>query len=170
MEEFVVSPPNTLLYIIAGILVVGLASVLLHRGDRRKKITALAVLIVVSAGLLLFLYRPTRIEVDADGVAISGRITEEFTWSQVESALFEPNLPVSEWRPTVRQVGAAIGSYRTGRFLLSNGNPAQLAMERDDSTVILRTADTTYLLAPPDVEALAQAINSYRTIGEEGND
>lgn len=167
MEEFVVSPPNTLLYIIVGILVVGVTSVLLKRGDRRKKITGLVILVVVSGALLLFLYRPIRIEVDADGVAISGRINEELAWSRVESALFEPNLPASEWRPTVRQVGAAIGSYRTGRFLLSNGESAQLAMERADATVVLRTAETTYLLAPPDVEALAQAIDQYRVIEGE---
>jgi hypothetical protein len=166
MEEFVVSPPNTLLYIVAGILVLGLASTFLKRGDRKKKLSALVTLVVIAAALVGFLYRPIRITVDPEGISISGRLSRDLAWSQVNSALFEPNLPDSQWRPTVRQMGAAVGSYRTGRFLLSNSEPARVAMEREDATVIIQTADETLLLAPANVEELAAAIGRYRIIGE----
>ncbi len=170
MEEFAVSPPNALLYLLAGIVGIGLLSLLVKRGERRKKLSAVAILVVISVVLGVWLYRPITITVDEQGISTSGRLAFEFAWEEVDSALFEPNLPTSEWRPTVRRLGAAIGSYRTGRFLLSNGESAQVVMEREDATVIVRANESTYLLAPGDVEKLAEAIDQYRTIGGSPND
>jgi hypothetical protein len=81
------------------------------------------------------------------------------TWDEVDHAFLETDLPSSEFRPTVRTRGAAVGEYRTGRFMLSNGLPARVLMERSDAAIVLVTDDLTYLFAPEEIDGLADAVN-----------
>jgi hypothetical protein len=118
-------------------------------------ITVLAVGVVV-----VIFYRPMTITVNREGISFT-RATD-LRWEEVDSAVFEPNLPNSPFRPTVRTRGIAIGEFRTGRFLLSNGDRAQVFMEQSDSAVVLRTESLTYVLAPVDAAALAEAVDTYR--------
>lgn len=166
MKEFVLSPPPAILYFTAGVLAVVVLIVLLKKGELAKKAIGLGIAVVVLGLVVLIFYRPTTITVDSEGIAIRGPGGTELAWSEVESAVYEPNLPTSPFRPTVRTRGIAIGEYRAGLFLLSNGNRARVSMEQPDSAVVLRTTDLTYLLAPEDVAGLAAAINEYRTYDE----
>ena len=117
---------------------------------------------VVLAALLIVLYRPVTLTVSPDGITTSGINPIELSWGEVSSAVFEPNLRTSEYRPTVRTRGVALGDYRTGRFLLSNGDSARVFMERLDRAVVVVTGELTYLFAPEEVEELAAAVDRYR--------
>jgi hypothetical protein len=141
-------------------------TVLLRKGERRRKITAVVIAVIVAGALLLVLYRPVTLTVGPEGVTTSGINSIDLSWNEISQAYLESNLPRSEYRPTVRTRGAAIGQYRTGRFLLSNGDSARVFMERSDAAVILVTADLTYLLAPEDVEGLAEAVDRFYTRAE----
>jgi hypothetical protein len=167
MAEITFSPPNAILYVAIGVFVVGVASTFLRKGETRRKVVGLAIVTVVAGALVLFLYRPVTLLVDSEGIRMSGINGVELQWDEVENAYLEANLPASPYRPTVRTRGAAVGDYRSGRFLLSNGDPARVMMERSDQAVIIVTEDLTYLFAPDDIDLLVAAINQYRLIPEE---
>lgn len=162
MVQVVFHPPNVILFLAIGIVAVSAISVFLKKGSWSRKIIALVIVVAVAGGLLLVLYRPTTLTVDADGVRTDGLRGISLTWDQVEHAYFETDLRNSEYRPSVRTNGAAIGDFRTGRFLLSNGDSAQVLMERADQAVVLVTAERTYLFAPKQIDLLVEAINRYR--------
>ena len=84
-------------------------------------------------------------------------------WGDVTNAYLEPNLQASPFRPTLRTRGVAIGDYRSGRFVLSNGNPARVLAERADQAVIIVTAELTYVFAPDDIDPLVDAVNRFYT-------
>ncbi|MFW6289027.1 MAG: PH domain-containing protein [Spirochaetota bacterium] len=166
MKEFVLSPPPAILYFSAAVLAVVVLSVLLKQGQPVKKAIGLGIAVVVLGLVLLVFYRPTTIAVDSEGISIRGPGGTELGWSEVDSAVYEPNLATSPFRPTVRTRGIAIGEYRAGMFLLSNGNRARVSMEQSEAAVVLRTSDLTYVLAPDDAAGLAGAIDEYRTYDE----
>lgn len=169
MKEFVLSPPNAVLYIAGAVVLVAIASIFLKKGATIRKVIGVGVSILVVGGILFFVYRPVTIQVSEDGLVVRGAGGLELSWDEVESAVFEENLENSPFRPTVRTRGTAIGPYRTGRFLLSNGNSARVFMVQSNSAVIIRTDDLTYLFAPDDAEALAGAVDRYRVYEEGGS-
>ncbi len=162
MEEFVISPPATILWAAGAVLVVAVVGIAFTKGSFVRKGIRIAIVLLVLAVLLAFVYRPVTIRVDADGLSISGAGGAELPWSQVTSAVYVRDLRSSSFRPTVRTRGFALGEYRAGRFLLSNGEPAQVFMEQSRQAVVVRTAQIVYLLGPHDVAGLARAIDTYR--------
>jgi hypothetical protein len=167
MEEFVLSPPRVVLYVLVAVMLVAVASILLKKGPAAKKVIGLVVTVLALGVVAFFVYRPVTITVDEAGVVVTGTAAVGLDWAQVNSAVFEPDLANSGFRPTVRTRGVAVGAYRTGRFLLSNGQPARLFMEQQKAAVVLQTDELTYLLAPSNPEELAEAINTYRTYETE---
>ena len=166
MIEIVFRPPNAILFVAIGVVVVGLISVFLKKGEVTRKIMALLILIAVAGGLLLGLYRPTTLTIDEDGLRMDGFRAADLSWDDVEHAYLETNLGFSEYRPTLRTRGIAIGKYRSGRFLLSNGDSAHVLMERTDQAVVIVTEELTYLFAPSEIGLLAEAINQFRPLPE----
>ena len=162
MEEFVLSPPSAVLYLAGAIVIVAIASIFLKKGEALRKAIGVGIVLVVAVALVIFLYRPTAITVSPDGVEVDGAGGLELAWDEVESAVYEPDLSSSPYRPTVRTRGVAVGPYRTGRFLLSNGDPARVFMEQSESAVVMRTSELTYVFAPADVQGLATAVDTYR--------
>ncbi|MFW5742870.1 MAG: PH domain-containing protein [Spirochaetota bacterium] len=168
MKVFVLSPPNAVLYVAGAVLLVAVASILLKRGAWKRKAIALGIAVLVVAAILFYVYRPVTIRVDETGIEVDGAGGLELPWREVDSAVFEPDLATSPYRPTVRTRGVAIGGYRTGRFLLSNGDRARVFMVQSDAAVIVRTAELTCVLAPDDVRALADAVDAYRVYEGDG--
>lgn len=167
MEEFVLSPPQAILWVVAGIVLVAAASIALKKGDLAKKAIGFGITLVVAVGILFFVYRPVTITVDEEAIAVDGAGGLVLPWEAVESAVFETDLRSSPFRPTVRRAGVAIGGYRTGRFLLSNGEPARVFMVQDESAVVIRTAEQSFIFAPHDADAMAEAVDRYRVYEEE---
>lgn len=176
MKEFMLSPPNTVLYVAGAILLVAIASILLARGSWVRKGTGLGIAVLVIGAVLFYVYRPVTIAVDEHGIEVEGAGGLDLSWDEVDSAVFEPDLATSPFRPTVRTRGVAIGGYRTGRFLLSNGDRARVFMVQSDAAVVVRADGTTYVFAPDEVRALADAVDRYRVYdarageNEEGDD
>jgi len=159
--DFVFRPPAAVLIVIGVVIVAAVASAFLKKGNTRRKITGIVITVVVGAVLLIVLYRPVTLTVDANGVRTTGLNPIELTWDEVDQAFLETDLTTSEFRPTVRTRGAAMGDYRTGRFMLSNGTRARVIMERSDLAVVLITNDLTYLFAPDDIDGLIEAVDLY---------
>ncbi len=167
MKEFMLSPPNTVLYVAGAVLLVAVASILLKRGQWVRKGIGLGIAVIVIAAVLFYVYRPVTIVVDEAGIEVDGAGGIELSWEEVDSAVFESALATSPFRPTVRTRGVAVGGYRTGVFLLSNGDRARVYMVQSDAAVIVRTAELTYVFAPDDVRALADAVDEYRVYEDE---
>lgn len=167
MEEFVLSPPQAILWVVAGIVLVAAASIALKKGELVKKAIGFGITLVVAVGILLFVYRPVKIVVDEAGVTVDGAGGLVLPWEAVQSAVFETDLRSSPFRPTVRRGGVAVGGYRTGRFLLSNGDPARVFMVQGESAVVMRTDERAYIFAPQNAAEMADAVDSYRVYEEE---
>ena len=162
MEEFVISPPAAVIGTAVVLLVVTLAGVTLWKRTGRQRITASVIAVLAIAALLFAFYRPATIRVHPEGIEILERGTVSLSWAEVSSAVFVTDLRVSPFRPTVRTRGFALGEYRTGRFLLSNRESAQVFMEQSQQAVVVRTRDLVYVLAPRDAAGLARAVDRYR--------
>jgi hypothetical protein len=167
MHEFVISPPPGILIVAGAIILLSVATMFIKRGSTRRKLTSIGIAIAVAVGLSIYVYRPVSIAVDEDGLTVRGPGGVSLSWADVESATFDTNLRNSPYRPTVRTRGIAVGDYRRGRFLLSNGRPAQVFMAQPDAAVVILTGDLVYLLAPDDVDALAGAIDTFRVYEPE---
>lgn len=167
MVEIVFRPPLAILLVAVGIVIVGIASAFIRKGEPMRKITSIVIVVLVAGGLVLFLYRPATITVDAEGFSASGPRGVDVSWDEVTHAHDVVNLATSEFRPTVRSRGAAIGDYRAGRFLLSNGNAAWVMMERSDRAVVLVTPELTYLIAPEEIDTLVAAVDRFRPLPAE---
>lgn len=164
MIEIIFRPPNAILLVAIGVVVVGLISVFLKKGEVARKIMALVIVVAVAGVLLLVLYRSTTLTVDENGLRTSGLSGIDLSWADIEHAYRETNLRFSEYRPTVRTRGVAMGEYRSGRFLLSNGDNAHVLMERTDQAAVVVTEELTYLFAPSEIEVLFDAINQFRPL------
>jgi hypothetical protein len=163
MAEIVFRPPNAILYLSIGIVLAGIASVFLSKRETARRLVTLAVVVAVAGVLVIFTYRSSTLRVDEHGIALRGRTDVSIAWSEVTNAYHEPNLAFSPYRPAVRSRGVAIGTYRSGRFHLSNGDEAYVLAERTDQAVIFITDDLTYVFAPEQIQALVDAVNLYRS-------
>jgi hypothetical protein len=74
---------------------------------------------------------------------------------------------VGEERVEVRGAGG-LGGYRTGRFLLSNGDAARVFMVQAEDAVIIQTDERTYVFAPENADEMAEAVDTYRVYEDEG--
>ena len=164
MVEVIFQPPTAILFVAIGIVVLGAISAVLKKSELPRKIITIAVVIALAGGLLIVLYRPTTLTVDQDGLHTNGMRGVDIGWDNVDHAYSELNLANSVYRPTVRTGGTALGNYRTGRFLLSNGESAQVLMERSDQALVIVTDELTYLFAPDEINPLFDAVNRFRAL------
>jgi hypothetical protein len=168
MKEFMLSPPPTVLYVAAGILGVAIVSLILKKGEPVRKAIGVGIAVVVVAAIVLYVYRPVTIRVGEERVEVRGAGGLALEWEDVESAVYVEDLRTSPFRPTVRTRGVAIGGYRTGRFLLSNGDAARVFMVQAEDAVIIQTDERTYVFAPENADEMAEAVDTYRVYEDEG--
>ncbi len=164
MYEFVIRPPVVILIVAAAVALTGLIAVAAKKKRGTSSWIGLGVAIAAALALIVFLYRPVTIRVDRDMLSISGPGGAVLPWERVTSAVYADDLRNSSWRPTVRTSGIAIGDYRTGRFLLSNGRSARVYTEQTDAAVVVQTVDAVFVIAPSEVGGLRDAIDASRTI------
>ena len=170
VQEFVIRPPAVILVAAAIVLLVALALLLRTRVRGVRRWIAPVIVALTAGMIVLLLYRPVTIRVGGDGLSLSGQADVSLSWAQIESAVYAPDLPNSPFRPTVRTAGIAIGEYRAGRFLLSNGSAARVFMAQSRSSVVVRGDGGLLLLAPVDVVGLKDAFNRHRVIVGPGGE
>lgn len=161
MVEIVFRPPVAILLVALGVVVVGIVAAFMKKGESGRKVTSIVIVLAVAGGMLVFLYRATTLTVDAAGLEVSGTISADLDWADVDVVVLERNLGGSEFRPTVRTRGASAGSYRSGRFTLANGASAQVLMERTDQAAVLVAGDLTHVFAPAEIDVLFDALREY---------
>ena len=164
MYEFVIRPPVVILIAATVIALAGAIAVVARKDRGTSTWVGLGVAVVAAFAIIAFLYRPVTIRVDQDAVSILGPGGAVLPWEEVTSAVYAADLRNSPWRPTVRTSGIALGDYRSGRFLLSNGRSARVFTEQTISAVIIQTADAVFLIAPHQVIRLRDAVDVSRTI------
>jgi len=158
---FTFDPPRLPLYIVIAAMAVVMAMVLFSRRPPARKLIAVVVAAVVLAVVAsrIGTIGSSPLTVAAAGLAYG---EENIPWSSVERAAYVADLSVSEYRPTRRMNGTALGGARFGRFELANGDRALLALQQSDSdVVVIATRDTTYLFAPDGVAGLAAAMAEH---------
>jgi hypothetical protein len=166
MTEFVFRLPIVLLFVALGIVAVAVLRVALRKGETRRKVASIAIVAIVAGALLVFLFRATTLTVDEAGLRTAGVTKLELSWDEIEAIVLERDLDSSDYRPAMRTRGVSIGPYRSGRFVLSNGNPGQLLMERSDQALVILTSELTYLFSPTEMDVLFDAVSDL-AVGPE---
>jgi len=156
--EFVVVAPRIFLIFLGVVLLVVLLAMILKRGNTRRKITALVIVLVVLGGVALMFYRPTVVSVGERGLTVKRFLARTVLWTEVTEATRIGDLSASEYRPTRRVVGVSLGSYRVGTFRLKDGGRAQAVMEQTREALLIATPKERYLFALADNDELVEAV------------
>ena len=156
--EFVVVAPRVFLIVLGVVLLVVLSAMILKRGNTRRKITALVIVLVVLGGVALMFYRPTVVSVGERGLTVKRFLARTVLWTEVTEATRIGDLAASEYRPIRRVVGVSLGSYRVGTFRLKDGGRAQAVMEQTREALLIATPKERYLFALADNDELVEAV------------
>lgn len=156
--EFVVAAPRIFLVVLGAVLLVVLSAMILKRGNIKKKLTALVIVLVVLGGVALMFYSPTIVLVGEQGLTMKRFLARTVPWAEVTEAKRIGDLAASEYRPTRRVVGVSLGSYRVGTFRLKDGGRAQAVMEQTREALLIVTPKERYLFALADNDRLVDAV------------
>jgi hypothetical protein len=156
--EFVVVAPRIFLIVLGVVLLIVLSAIILKRGDTKKKITAMVIVLAVLGGIAFLIYRPTVVSVGERGLTLRRFLPRTVLWSDVTEAKRIGDLPTSEYRPTRRVVGVSLGSYRVGTFRLKDGGRAQAVMEQTQEALLIVTPKERYLFALAYNDELVEAV------------
>lgn len=166
--EILIQPPNTVLFIILGILGVVIASMLLKKGNRKNKLLSLVITVVVVTVLLVVIYRKGSIIVDNEGIRTKTFGKIELTWDQVQEAEYLRNFESTGYGLKAKLSGIGIGDLKAGLFLLDNGDRARILVQRNTDALLLKTADRPVLLAPNELDRLVSEVSGYLDIHYNG--
>jgi hypothetical protein len=164
---FVVVAPRIYLIFLGVILLAVLVAMILKRGDTKRKITALVIVLVVLGGVALMFYRPTVVSVGERGITVKRFLARTVPWTDVIEAIRIADLSTSEYRPTRRVVGVSLGSYRVGTFRLEDGGRAQAVMEQTREALLIITQKERYLFAIKDNDSLVEAVGRFVEVTEQ---
>ncbi len=161
--EIVIPPPQFLLWLVLGSDLVVVASVLLKRSLKTAiRIVTLGVVAAASVMLLVFFYRPLRLEVTQQALVDDtyfGRVTTP--WAQVRRAYVVEGYGATDWRPTLKVGGNSIPGLKTGWFRLKNGKTARVLIQGSSDALVLEADQTLYLLAPDRLAELVAAVGAH---------
>jgi hypothetical protein len=167
LVEIVVPAPAFLLWVVIGLDVVAISSVVLKKGPLARRLLGVGAVAAVSVLLLVFLYRPSRLAVTSDALVdrTYGRAMTT-PWSEVRRAFVVKGFAQGEYRPTSRTNGSALPNLRAGWFKLSNGRTARVFAQASADALVLETERTLYLLAPDRLAELIAAMREHVAISE----
>ena len=159
--EILIAPPRFILWLVLGIDAVAVASVLLKKGKLVRRLISLGVVAAVSVVLLVSLYRPARLSVTDEAMVDSTYFrTLTVPWSDLTDAVIVRDFGASEYRPTLKVGGSSMPGLQTGWFKLANGATARVVIQSSADALILRSADTLWVLAPDRLSDLVAAIRA----------
>ena len=165
--EIVIEAPKFLLWVVLGIDLVAVSSILLKKGRLARRVAAMAVVAVVSVLLLVFLYRPGRLSVTPEGLvdATYGRSIST-PWTEVRRAAVVRNLAGSEYRPTVKMNGNGLPNLKTGWYRLAGGRTARVLVQSSADALVVETDRTLYVLAPDRLADLVAVVRGHVAVEE----
>jgi hypothetical protein len=168
--EIVIEAPRFILWIVLGIDVVAVSSVLLKKGQLAKRIAALGVVAVVSVLMLVFLYRPGRLSVTQEALVDGTYMrTVSSPWSEVRRAFVVRGFAQGQYRPTIKVNGNGLPKLKTGCYRLAGGQTARVVIQSSADALVLETDRTLYVLAPDRLAELVAAVRQHVAV-EEGTE
>ena len=165
--SFTFDPPSGLIYVVVGLAVAVLGSLVLSRRSPARKIVGFVVAAAMVGVLLTRSYRisTSSLTIDDDGIVADIETKGRISWTDVGQAIYLPDVSASKYRPTrPTSPFTALGSLkaRYGWYRLINGDRALFAVERPHGPgVAIVARDTIYVLAPNDVQGLAKAVAAH---------
>ena len=156
-----VSVGSFLFIIFGAIFAVTVLTMLLKKGDTRKKIISLTILIVVFISVFYFFGRPSEIVIGDNGINsdVYGKIS--FSWDDVESARYIENYQETGYRPVMKLNGTAVQDFRAGKFRLSNKETVKLVTQKSDNAVLFVTDKETYLFAVDELDEMLKIVKKH---------
>jgi hypothetical protein len=165
--QIAIETPIILLWIILGADLVAIASILLKKGKLLVRLIAVAAVAVLSAVLLLLVYRPHSLSLTAAGI-VDGTYGRRITtpWSEVREARLVRDFAAGEYRPTLKVNGNGLARLKTGWFKLANGRTARVLIQSSADALLLETEHALYLLAPDRLAELVAAVREQTNVTE----
>jgi len=159
--EVVFHPPRAVLWVALAVLGLTVASLFIKPGFWPRKLTALAIVLVVIGGVLLVAYRRTTLTVSERGLSLSSFMPLKLAWEEIDGAMLIEDLWSSPYRPVVKVRGISAGAYRSGVHRLANGGQARVLTEQRGQALLLKTGTALYLFACPGIAELAAEVGRY---------
>ncbi|MBI9108360.1 MAG: hypothetical protein JEZ04_16560 [Spirochaetales bacterium] len=156
-----INSAGSLLLIFGIIFVVIILSMLLKKGDLRKKLLSLGMLIVIFAFTFFMFSRPSQLTIDDEGVESTSYGKISFDWNEVEKALIIEDYQDTGFKPLVKLNGTAVKNFRAGSFKLSNGENVKLITQSAEDAAVFYTDKNIYLIAVDELKAFIDVASEY---------
>lgn len=165
--DIVIEAPKIVLWLVLGIGVVAVSSILLKKGTWARRLVSLAVAVLVSVLLLVSLYRPSRLSVTPEAFvdATYGRAVST-PWSEVKRAQVVAGFAGTGYRPTLKLNGTGLPTLKSGWYRLADGRKARVFIQSSADALALETERTLFLLAPDRLVELVAAVREHVRVEE----
>lgn len=162
--DFSFSPPEAILFIGLGALLLLILSALRGRGNRQTRLVRLLIGTLAIGGILFFAYRPIYVTVNSEGIRSNRGTGIALTWSKISGIVYLADLTGSSYRLTAKLEGVALGSYRVGLFRTSGGQSVRVIAQRSDRALLIESDGKLYELAPSRIERMVAEVARYRPV------
>lgn len=162
--EIIFPAPQFLPWIVIGICVFSVPPVFLKKGKWPVKIGVLVLITIICGGLLFFFYRDTKLAVTREGLYSNNYGEFTITWEEINQAFVIDDLKNSEYSPTTRTNGYAMGDVGFGWFALKNGKSARVVLQSRTRCFVVMVGDTTFLFAPRDFDEFIRVVRQYISV------
>lgn len=159
--EVIFPAPQFLLWIVIGVFIISVPAVFLKKGKWPIKTGAIIFIIIICGGLLFFFYKKTKLAVTHEGLYSNNYGEFTVKWDEIEKTFVVQDLKDSEYRPTIRTNGYAMGDVGFGWFSLKNGKSARVVLQTRDRCLVILAGEKTFLFAPEDFDTFIQAVQKY---------
>lgn len=159
--ELTIPPPHALLYVAFALLAAVLFTALRRRGSVTSRLIRVAVGVLFICGLLVFVYRPSYIKVDNQGITSNSGGSIAIPWTAVSSSAYIADLPSSDYNIASKIRGVAVGAYRIGTFRTAGGQTVRLVAQQGERALIVKADGKLYEFSPQKIEGMANIVARY---------
>lgn len=159
-----IPPPGAVFIIGVGIFAVVAASAVRREGSIRIRLITVAVAAVLIGGLLLFIYRPQSITIDAAGISSNSGGELSIPWSTVTESRYVSDLQNTKYRTTTKIGGVSFGPYRVGTFKTAGAGRARVVAQQQKSAVIVEAGGSLYEFGPEKIHTMTSEIARHISV------
>lgn len=156
-----ISPPQSILFIALALFAIVLFSVFRKGSSPRSRVIRVAAGAIAIGGLLVFLYRPSNITVNAHGITSNSGGTISIPWSEVTKTIYISNVQASQYRTTSKIGGVAFGDYRIGTFHTSGGSTARVIAQQGKTALLVEANGKLYEFSPNQLSEMTSEVAKH---------
>lgn len=119
---------------------------------------------VMIGGLLIFIYRPKSITVDAEGISSNSGGELSIPWNRVTESVYVSNLQSSKYRTTSKVGGVAFGPYQVGTFKTAGAGTLRVIAQQQKSALVVRAGSALYEFAPDKIDQFTAEVAKHVTV------